>query len=123
MQRGKMWMIVASVILGGAVLLGAQGSGLTLQTPAQPLTSCPTPIAGMNTLCSGPDGFYTASGTAALAKNGAGATGPAGPQGIQGIPGATGATGPQGPAGTLPATFNCTSMTVTATGVALGGCK
>jgi hypothetical protein len=48
---------------------------------------------------------------------------PPGAAGANGVNGATGATGATGPPGTMPTTFSCTSMTVTATGVTLGGCK
>jgi hypothetical protein len=146
-MRGKVWLgISVGILVAVSVMaLGAQGgTGLSLQTPASPLSSAPVPTAGMNTLYSGPDGWYVANGTAALAKVGPGATGPAGPpgpsgpagaQGIQGTPGVAGPagavgpqgpiglTGPAGPPGTVQSTITCTSMTVTTTGVVLAGCK
>lgn len=89
---------VAILIMLGAVILGAQNQGLSVQTPQSPLTAAPVPAAGMNTVFSGPDGWYVASGIGSLVKLGAGTPGPIGPQGVKGD---TGLTGPQGPAGTL----------------------
>jgi hypothetical protein len=62
-----------------------------------------------------------------------GATGKTGPQGVPGVAGPVGAvgqqgpiglTGPAGPPGTLPSTYSCTSVTISATGVwTFSGCK
>jgi hypothetical protein len=141
----KRWVVIGSAmfivgIVGAAsLLLFAQGgTGFGFSSPATALTNCPTPTAGTNTVCSGPDGWYGSNGTAPLTKIGAGTVGPPGPAGpagptgakgatgatgaagANGAPGATGATGatgpqgvigltgPTGPPGTMPATITCT---------------
>lgn len=52
-----------------------------------------------------------------------GATGAAGAKGAAGPTGATGPAGPQGAPGTVQATITCSSLSTTATGVVLSGCK
>lgn len=98
--------VLLAVMLLVTIAALAQSGGLSLQTPVQALTGCPAPVAGMNTACSGPDGWYVASGTAALAKLAPGSSGPAGPPGP---------AGPAGPAGPVWAT--CTGVTLTPSGV------
>lgn len=145
-------LLIVLALIGlsvGAVSSQSIASGLGLQTPTQPLTGCPTTVANMNTICSGPDGWYGATGATPLTKigSGVGPAGPIGPQGIQGVAGAVGqagpaglpgvqglpgqigpagpvgATGPQGPTGVIAPSFNCTTVTITSTGASFSGCK
>jgi len=102
------WLLMIGLGLGLAVS-GIAQAGFSFQTQAQALTNCPVPVAGQNTMCSGPDGWYTAAGVTALTKLGAGQIGPAGP------PGPLGPTGPQGIQGVqgIPGTGGKMSFPVT----------
>jgi hypothetical protein len=107
----KLVIIILGLTIG--CLASFAQSGLSLQSPATDLTKCPVGVAGMNSVCSGPDAWYVYNGTAAPAKIGTGVAGPKGdtgpqglpgPAGIQGLPGAQGAvglTGAVGPAGAI----------------------
>ena len=104
--------LIVAVMLSLVLITVAQtASNYSVQSSQGPLTGCQTPVVGTNTLCSGPDGWYIASGSTAYVKLGPGVAGP------------IGLTGPVGPAGTLPATFTCTlTIPVAGSPATLSGC-
>src|ERR1700681_379020 len=112
MKKTLIWVAVV-VILGYAVLRAQ--TGIVLRSPVQ--AACPNGVSGMNTLCSGPDGWYGGTGTNPLTKMDASVS-----QGTPGPQGPIGPAGPQGPAGVIPTSITCTSITVTLAGIVLTGC-
>lgn len=121
-MRGKIWLVIAVLVLGVTVL-GAQGpAGSSFGLSNSGI--CNAPALGYFGFCKPTAGGpvqFTDDGSAYKAANLSG--GAIGPQGISGVAGPAGPQGIPGASGALPATFSCSSMMVTATGVALSGCK
>lgn len=113
-------VIVVILLSLVAIAVAQTASNWSQQSLQGPLTGCLQPTTGTNTLCSGPDGWYAASGAGTLTK--LGAQGPPGPAGPTGAVGAIGPIGPQGPAGTIPATLTCNVTTPPTGGITLTGC-
>lgn len=120
--RPNIYLSIAIVLVIAAIGYAQNGSSVAITSNTT--SPCFTPVAGQVILCATSTGLLVSQNGAAYAALGAqGPQGPAGPQGPQGPTGATGATGPQGPAGTVPSTLNCSTMTVTSSGIALTGCR
>jgi Collagen triple helix repeat (20 copies) len=142
-------VLVPTLVLCSVMIGLAQSYALWSIGPIAPtVANCPAPVSGSVSYCpvgttaanyalyvSWNGGAWTAPTPGATGATGpagptgptgaTGATGPAGPVGATGLAGAAGPQGPAGPvgaAGTLPAAFNCTSATITSTGLSLSGC-
>jgi hypothetical protein len=124
------WIVAVVILFLVGVVIGQQaGSSVTLTNS----TACPTPAANLFAVCepaTGGPALFTNNGSAYAPYNPvpgpagpSGAPGPIGATGAQGIQGMPGPIGPPGPSGTLPASFSCTSVTISGAGVwTLSGC-
>lgn len=100
----KRFAIIMAVLLAVAFAFGQTGgfsaSPLFFSSHPGPLSACPAPAAGTDSLCdiTGMGWAQSLDGAAytAFGKGPAGPQGPAGAVGATGPAGATGATGPQG---------------------------
>jgi hypothetical protein len=119
------------VVLGGSLVVGvalglfmpdrvaAQGTipnGTSIGMSTTTGSPCQTPAVGIVAVCFTSSGVKVSVDGAAYTALG-GSVGPAGPIGPRGD------VGPVGPAGTMPTSFTCTSVVISATGAAFNGCK
>lgn len=126
-MRAKVYVVVGTVLFLVAVL-NAQGASLgSFISWASGSGTCPSPVAGVSTLCAADPTQITASFGGSPYVSLKGVDGKVGPQGIQGIQGVQGAAGKDGAPGKdgvgIKASFKCSGMSVDATGVTLSGCQ
>lgn len=127
-MKANFYLAIAIVMLV-AVFAYAQGvpTGSSFSMSSSANVPCIAPTAGQMSFCATSQGLQVSANGSAYAVVGAqGIPGPSGPPGVNGSPGPIGQTGPMGPQGipgTIQSTINCTSMTITGTGVQLSGCK